>query len=159
LSLATDGPDDYLDVLILIPLALTLAAVVALHTIQGERTGWLGRAGFLLALVAIPAVMLGTLFHVVGLNELEWVGFPLGAIGFLAFLVLLGMATARAGVFPRWWGVVLALSQPLTILVALALSPISPVTDYGNYTGAIVHGAVWLAFAYLVRVQEALTAL
>jgi hypothetical protein len=58
-------------------------------------------------------------------------------------LVLGGIALVRTRLLPRWMGAALIAAQPLAILLGLAFSPISPLADHGDYTGALGHGIVW----------------
>ncbi|MBV9355218.1 MAG: hypothetical protein JO023_06775 [Chloroflexi bacterium] len=90
---------------------------------------------------------IGDLGMVIGTDALTPLAFPLGPLVWIPAMVLWGVGTARAGVVSRWIGVGLALSEPLTIVLALALAPISPVVDRGSYTGALANGLVLAGIA------------
>ena len=66
-----------------------------------------------------------------------------GGLGTLGF-VLLGAAALRAGVLPRWCGVLLMVAV-LGIPIYFAL---------GNYGGAILYGLLWLALGYVLWSQR-----
>ena len=150
-SLATLDPERYLDVLFLAPFSLTLPVFVGLHLIQRDHLGRLGRGAFWLSAGTMVAILIGQTGQVVGIDALVWLGFPVGFLGWLAGFALYGVATVRARVLPRWAGWALALSQPLAILLGVAFSPISPLADYGDYSGALAHGLVWMAMGWSLR--------
>jgi hypothetical protein len=82
-----------------------LPVLLGLHTKQAGRSGRLGAWGFSAAFGGAAAAGVGNLLED---------GFRLGLIGLLLYLpgilvftvglVLLGIATARANVLPRWYG-------------------------------------------------------
>ncbi len=73
----------------------------------------------------------------VGREVLDWL-FVLGCLGTSVGLFLLGAATLRAGVLPRWCG---------TLLI-VAVFGISVYFALGNYGGAILYGVLWLVLGY-----------
>jgi hypothetical protein len=77
-----------------------------------------------------------------GREILDWL-FVLGVFGTLG-LMLLGAATLRAGVLPRWCGVLLIVAV-LGIPIYFAL---------GNYGGALLYGLLWLALGYVLWSQR-----
>jgi hypothetical protein len=127
---------------------LGLLGVTGLYTRQVRETGWLGLAGYLLLslfyaltlafqfveafvsprlAVAAPAFVEGLL----GIADGHATGLDLGALptiyavtGGLYLLggLLLGLATFRAGILPRWTGLLLAGAVPVAP-VAVALLP------------------------------------
>lgn len=50
-------------------------------------------------------------------------------------------------------GALIALSEPLTVLAGLALSPLSPLSGFGDYFGAIAHGLIWLTTGATLRAR------
>lgn len=79
---------------------------------------------------------------------------PVGVAGWVGRFLLPGIAAARGRVEPVWGGVALALSQPLAMAAGLALLPISPLSNTGDYSGAIGHGLVWLALRVALRARH-----
>jgi hypothetical protein len=59
-------------------------------------------------------------------------------------LVLVGAATLRAEVLPRWCGVLL-------IVAVLGISVYFALGDYG---GAILYGLLWLALGYVLWIRK-----
>jgi hypothetical protein len=141
---------------------VTLFGLIGLYGAQAEAVGTLGLIGFILTFVGIALVVavlileafvipviaantagqalldpagplfggtLGLIFLVMGVSQ---------ALGF----ILLGFATARAAVLPRWAGVLLLLGGPL-----LAFTP--PLPQLVGTIGGVLMGAsfVWLGYA------------
>ena len=104
--------------LLILALLLTAAGLVGLHALQGESHGLLGSAGFYTAIAALSARALGAAVFLLGSAALEWVSLP-GTLGMLPGFVLYGLATLRAGVLPRWYGLALAFSVPVSLPLAV----------------------------------------
>ena len=125
------------DVLTLVGLAGTLVAVAGLRTLHGRRYGTLGAAASLTAL-------LGTALMIVSLAILAWLehersllpiqlgdrsalfvgvwsfrGLYLGQLVAMVGFLLLGVASIRAHMLPRWCGMLIAFCVPLSILLNL----------------------------------------
>ena len=81
---------------------------------QKESYGLLGEAGFYLALVAMTGRILGAVVFLAGNPVLEWISLPATLIMLLG-LVLYGVATLRARVLPRWYGLALIVSMPVSL--------------------------------------------
>lgn len=113
---AIPGREDV--VLFVVALLLTAAGLVALHALQGESYGLLGRVGFYVALAAIAARVLGAVVFLAGSSALEWLSLP-GTVGMTVGFVLYGLATLQAGVLPRWYGVVLIVCMPVSLPLAV----------------------------------------
>src|SRR5215210_8275376 len=119
-----------------------LGGLTGLHARQMDSYGRLGRAGFLLAFVGAALAFVGQatsgIFPQNG--TLGWIfsdpgfGFMAGILFTSLGLVLIGIATLRAGVLPRWCGFG---------LVALVLFSV-----LGAYGGFVVVGLIWLALGY-----------
>jgi hypothetical protein len=125
-----------LDIFIIIAWLLQVAGLVGFHTLQKENYGRIGRAGFYTFVVGAPAQSLGLLLVLAGSSTLGEVLINIGGFGILVGLVLYGAATLQARVLPRWCGIALIVSLPLTILLQ----------DYGG----LVFGLVWLALGYVL---------
>jgi hypothetical protein len=116
---AIPGREDV--VLFIVALLLTAAGLVGLHTLQRGSYGLLGRMGFYIVLAAIAARILGAVVFLAGSSALEWISLP-GTLGMLVGFVLYGVATLRARVLPRWYGLALVVALPLSL----------PLTTYGT---------------------------
>jgi hypothetical protein len=122
-----------------------LGGLVGLHAYQVDSYGRLGRAGFLLAFVGAALAFVGQatsgIFPQNG--TLGWLfsdpgfGFQAGILLTSLGLLLMGIATMRAGVLPRWCGFGL-----IALVIFLAL---------GAYGGFVVAGLIWLALGYALR--------
>ncbi len=92
-------------------------ALVALYAAQAEQSGLLGSLGMVLGVVGTTLVSGVVLVEIAGASGAEVdavlaAGLPsalalLGGLAFLIGLILFGAATMRAGVFPRWAGLLL----------------------------------------------------
>ena len=152
-------PEGFFFVFILVFLLLVVA-LLGLHTRQAGRSGLLGRIGFLLALIGAGALVV--LFAVVGVAE-AFFGFSpdeSAAVGMLLFvlfiafvvgIVLLGIATFRAGVLPRGAAVLFALGLPAGLVIDLLTGAFfeDEATPWGFYIGppAFAIGLLWLGYA------------
>jgi hypothetical protein len=119
-----------------------LGGLVGLHARQMDSYGRLGRAGFLLAFVGAALAFVGQATSAIFPQNgtLGWLfsdpgfGFMVGILCMSLGLVLLGVATLRTGVLPRWCGFGL-----IALVVFSAL---------GAYGGFLVVGLIWLALGY-----------
>jgi hypothetical protein len=109
---AIPGREDV--VLYIIALFFTAVGLVGLHSLQRESFGLLGKASFYLTLVVIAGRMLGAVVYLAGSTVLESTSWP-ATLSMLVGLVLYGVATLRAGVLPRWYGLVLTVSMPVSL--------------------------------------------
>jgi hypothetical protein len=92
-------------------------ALVALYAIQAESSGFLGALGMILSVVGTTLASGVVLVEIAGASGVEvdavtGAGLSgalslLGGLAFLIGLILFGIATMRAGVFPRWAGALL----------------------------------------------------
>jgi hypothetical protein len=81
-------------------------ALVALYAAQAERSGLLGSTGMVLSVVGTTLVSGVVLVEIAGASGAE-VDAVLGGLAFFVGLILFGIATMRAGVLPRWAGLLL----------------------------------------------------
>ena len=143
LSLALPDPTAVLDVTMIAPVLLTAASIWLLRQRGAMGDGVLSRVVAALAagtaLFAIP----GQVSFAAGWDGPGTVPAILVTVAFIVSIVLGGIAILRARLLPRWMGVALIVAQPLAVLLGLAFSPISPLADHGDYTGALGHGIVW----------------
>jgi len=119
-----------------------LGGLAGLHARQMDSYGRLGRVGFLLAFVGAALAFVGQatsgIFPQNG--TLGWLfsdpgfGFQAGVLLTSLGLLVMGIATMRAGVLPRWCGFGL-----IALVIFLAL---------GAYGGFVLAGLIWLALGY-----------
>jgi hypothetical protein len=117
--------------------------LVGLYARQVPRYGWLGTAGFALAFVGTASYFLSYPIYILTadgswaiLDILEYAAL----IGLFAGFPLLGVATFRARVLPRWCGVLLV-AFPVVFLLVFSL------VDYSGAARALF-GPYWLALGY-----------
>jgi len=152
-SIVRQDPHNYRDVLMYGPWLLLLATIVGIHQMQRHRAGRLERVGYVVMISSMAVVLvLGILMLLGALDGYFAVTMPVWILSMIMF----GIGTARAGVFPRWMGVAIALAQPLAMATGVALSPWIGLHDRGSFSGAVAHGTVLLAIAWAAgRVTEA----
>lgn len=129
-----------------------LVWLLGLRALQATRHGRLGKAGFVAAFVGTALLFVLTVFTPVQMflaYALEVIDERAGGVvvtllftsglflGWLVGYTLLGVATFRARVLPRWCGVLLAAQLPLLLFL---------MAFYG--AGGLALGLVWLALGY-----------
>lgn len=124
-----------------------LAALVGLHVQQRPYYGRLGMVGFAVAFVGTAFALLSTVIWMLVAGEDNFfVGlfFTLGLfVGWPVGFTLLGVATFRAKVFPRWCGLLLIAFFPVLFVI------------FSVYDTAVIwNGVVWLAFGYALWSQR-----
>ncbi len=154
----------YLFALVFLLLAVALPG---LHARQVGRSGLLGRIGFVAALIG--AVAFFVLLAVVGVAEnlfgldpdaSDVVGLVLfvAFIAFMVGIVLFGIATARAGVFPRAAGLLLALGLLGGLVIDLLTGAFfdEDATSWGYFIAltAFAVGLIWLGYALRSEREE-----
>lgn len=144
LSLAISGPSPYFDLGFVVAWLLTIPGVVGLNAAQNESYGLLGRLGSRSLVAGVIANTIGIVPLAAGNESLFWLSFPVGALLLLAGFLLLGIATLRAGVLPRWCGVALIVALPLVAVAGGVFG--APIDE--DYPGVVVMGLVWLALGY-----------
>ena len=138
------------EALYILALAGTMGGIVGLHARQAPSYGRLGTAGFLTSFTGTALLLLSlalsfTLGSIFEPTLLDLV-LGLGLWGMLLGFMVLGAATLRLGVLPRWCGVLLITCLPLAIAL-------------GDYGGGVVLGLLWLAVAYALLSQHDVSAL
>jgi hypothetical protein len=118
-----------------------LGALIGLRARQGPWYGWLGAVGFALAFVGTALLCAITVIGIVfgeALGEAVLSAiFISGVLGWLVGFPLLGIATVRARVLPRWCGVLLIAYFPLFLFL---------LASYG--WGGFALGLLWVALGY-----------
>jgi hypothetical protein len=136
--------------LYLVAMACTMVGIIGLHSRQAPSYGRLGTAGFLATFTGIALLLLGlvlsftmgSVFAPTLFDPMLGLGLWVALMGF----IVLGAATLRLGVLPRWCGVLLIICLPLAIAL-------------GDYGGGAVLGLLWLAVAYALLAQRDVSAL
>jgi hypothetical protein len=134
LDLIVANPEEIspLDILLIVALLLLAVGLAGFHTLQKGNYGRIGRAGLYTAIAGCLAQALGFLYLLLDV-EAGWL-LAAGSLGLLVGFVLYGVATLRARVLPRWYGVVFIIFWPVAILL-------------GDYAPIWI-GLVWLALGY-----------
>ena len=112
---AIPGREDV--VIYIVALLFTAAGLVGLHALQRAGYGLFGVASFYFTLAAIAGRILGAVVFLAGSTALESTSWP-ATLSMLVGLVLYGVATLRARVLPLWYGLVLILAMPVSLLLA-----------------------------------------
>jgi hypothetical protein len=132
-------------------------ALVALYAAQAERSGLLGSLGMVRGVVGTTLVSGVVLVEIAGASRAEvdvvlGTGVPsalavLGGWAFLIGLIVFGIATMRAGVFPRWAGLFLIVGD----VVFGAASFAGAAAIISEIIGALITCAalVWLGLSLL----------
>ena len=132
-----------------VALAAMLAGLAGLHARQASgRGGRLGAAGLFAALVGAALLSAGSALAVLAGGALDWLP-GLGLLGLLLGFVLSGVATFRAGLLPRWCGVLLIVCLPLAGALAGAL---------GEVALGVSLGLAWTALGYVLSTRRDLSA-
>jgi len=146
--------------------ALSVLGLIGLHLRQKDKAGRLGLIGIVLAVIgsavtfitslgfafAIPAVAAQQAepqppVELIGSSgPLAWIG-VLVLVFIFAFVpgyILTGIATARAGVLPRWAGILLSLG-----MIVLFVGEAAPSVVFLRNVGGVVTGVglAWLGYA------------
>ena len=120
-----------------------VGALLGLRARQAPAYGWLGVVGFALAFlgsvllcaITVTAIISGDVLGEAFLGTI----FISGVLGWLVGFPLLGIATVRARVLPRWCGVLLIAYFPLFGFL---------LSSYG--WGGIALGLLWVALGYVL---------
>jgi hypothetical protein len=147
-SLLADNPERYLDALMFAPLLFTSLAFLTLHRLQQSAFGRFGIAAYRLSIASLVLLLVCQPMLAAGSDRLNWLAFPVAAVAWFFGFLLYGVATIKAKVLPAWMGAAIAFSELFTTLLGIAFSPISPLADHGDYSGATGHGLIWLAIGY-----------
>jgi hypothetical protein len=143
-SLILPDPTDLLDYSMIAPMALAMLALWQLRARGAFGDGKLSTAVAGLAGLALLTVIPCQIGFATDNDPLKIVSIVCTA-AFILGLVVAGIAIIRTKALPRWMGGALIAAQPLAMILGIAFSPISPLADHGDYTGAMGHGLVWLA--------------
>lgn len=113
---------------------LAVFAITAVYIVQAMRAGRLGFAGYILLMLGI-IFQIPSIFTWIAISSgmawghdalmYQWWGgvpfLPVGTYAEIIGLILFGIATARAGVFPRWAGYCLVIAALVDLPVELPM--------------------------------------
>ncbi|WP_104524964.1 hypothetical protein [Blastococcus atacamensis] len=150
-SVIRPGPQNYRDVLWLVPGLLTMGTFACVHRAHAGGAGRWERVSYGVAQVALVLTMTATAAWGLGFDGLAFLGFPLGALAWMAGLISWGSALIRAGVLPASAGWSLILLEPGSIAAGVALSPIAGLADHGGYSGALAKAVALAAVSVALR--------
>src|SRR5215204_291856 len=115
--------------------------LVGSHVWQAPSYGRLGTVGFVAAFVGTTILFLDTWLYVIAAEatpmSVYQIGFVVGLLAWLVGFTLLGIATLRAKVLPRWCGLLLIVFFPLILFL----------TNFFG-VGGVLLGLLWLALGY-----------
>lgn len=143
---AIPGREDI--VLFVVAHLLLAVGLVGLHALQKDSYGLLGRAGFYILLVAVAVRVLHAMVFLTGSLALQWTSFP-GVLGMFVGFVLYGVATLRARVLPRWYGLGF-IGSALIMVVPGSL----PLLRYATTT---LYGLILLMLGYVLWLRRGAT--
>lgn len=147
----------YLDVLFIPALLLTLVGYTGLHVLQGRRHGLIGQMGYFMGLIASFLLLVDVATYLLGIYTLRRLVFPWDLFGALVGFLIFGIATLWTRILPWWCGLAIIHQFPLAAFVGYFMGPMSTYGGYsgpfGDYSGAILLGAIWLALGYVLRTR------
>lgn len=148
---------------------LMLFGLVGLYARQVEKTGWLGLVGFVLAFIGTVLVdsifvMASTVIHLVAVQAPALFdqaaapptfGVLVVVLGFILGYILFGIATMRAGVLPRWSGLLLIIGSAM-FMISEAVPLNASLSHLIVTIGDAIFGAgfVWMGFALWSEKRE-----
>ncbi|MGY1723322.1 hypothetical protein [Blastococcus sp. SYSU DS0533] len=153
-SVVRGGVQNYRDVFWLVPGTLTFVAFIHLHRLHAGRGGRWEQVSYAVTQTALVVITVVSVAVGLGVDELTFLGFPLGALAWMGGLLSWGASLVRAGVLPRYAGWALILLEPGSIAAGVALSPIAGLSDHGGFSGAIAKAAALCAVAVAVRALD-----
>jgi hypothetical protein len=154
-------PNILIQAIYAVGIVLLLLACTPIHLAQARRSGGLGLLAYLLAALSLMYANVAAFLTLAEMAGIEGVHQALVAsgeilpvvrvavVGCYAGLLLLGLAVARAGVFPRWAGGLVALGIPLQVLAQLLMDSARSLSFVFILGGSILFGAglFWLGWS------------
>ena len=141
--------------LLLLASILLLLSLPGMYAKQAASAGWLGLVGYvllqagILLIVTIAAIPL--MYPSVEASGENLVSFVLGIALFLG-LLLTGIATLRAGVYPRWSGILLLAAMAgffFVFFVAEFLPPIAGQLGSASFGVLLALALAWIGYLNL----------
>lgn len=131
-----------------------------IHIAQAQRAGLLGLVAYLLSVLGLVysnSVTFLTLAELAGIEEMAQALDAVGATpvmglvmyGVFLGLMLIGLAVARAGILPRWGGILLSLGIGLQVPAQFARDVSGPVFYIFTIGGSVIFGVglLWIGWA------------
>lgn len=153
-SLLADNPQRSIDALMVAPVTATLFAFIGLNRLQREHFGRFGRISAFLSFASLIFLLPCQTILTFDIERVAWLAFPVGAMLWLLGFLLYGIATLRAKTLSPWIGLGILVSEPLAAVLGIIFSPISPLADHGDYSGALAHGLVWFTIGVILTSME-----
>ena len=153
-SILRPEPQNYRDLVWVLPFTLTAVTFSFLHGVQRSVQAGLERVGYAAVMTAMALVVLGNVGLVTDQPLLAAMSFPWGALMWTVALVVFGAGTWRAGVVPWYVGLALALLEPGSIVTGLLLSPIAPLHERGGYSAGVEKGLAVAVIAIGLRAWQ-----
>ncbi len=142
--------------LLLLSSVLLLVSVPAMYSRQSAGTGWLGFAGYVLlqAGIVLLVVVASTpvLYPSLNLPTVEHPGVFLLGIALTLGLLLTGIATIQAGVFPRWAGILLLAATAgffFSFFIAEFLPPVAGQVGSAIFGLLLTLALAWIGYSTL----------
>jgi hypothetical protein len=144
---------------------LMLFGLVGLYARQVEKTGWLGLVGFVLAFIGTVLVdsifvMASTVLPLVAVQApalFDQAAAPptFGVLVVVLGYILFGIATMRAGVLPRWSGLLLIIGSAM-FMISEAVPLNASLSHLIVTIGDVIFGTgfVWMGFALWSEKRE-----
>lgn len=139
---------NFRDAIWMIPFSLTAAAFVYLHLLQRSRARRFEAGSFYFLMIASALTFLGNVGMLMNIPWLAKLGFPIGAVLWMAGLIAFGIATWITKTVPWYVGLSLILLEPGSLLTGIALSPIAPLHDRGAYSAGVEKGLALAIVAF-----------
>ena len=137
------------DVVLFVVAHLLLAVgLVELHALQKDIYGLLGRAGFYVLLAAVAVRVLHAMVFLAGSLALQWTSFP-GVLAMFVGFVLYSVATLRARVLPRWYGLAF-----IVVALIMVVPGSLPLLRYATTT---LYGLILLVLGYVLWLRRSAT--
>ena len=144
--------------LFLIASILLLLSLPGMYARQADASGWLGLAGFallqagvvLLIVLSATPLLYPSLKEAAGENAFVFVL----AIALTLGLLLTGLATARAGIYPTWAGLVLLAATAgffFDFFVAEFLPPLAGQLGSALFGALLALGLAWIGLSIMLR--------
>jgi hypothetical protein len=136
-----------------------ILACTIIHIAQAQRAGILGLIAYLVSLLSlaysnvVTFLILAELWGIEGVHE-AFLGIwhpvmRMAVYSIFLGLILLGISIARAGVLPRWSGILLALGVALQLPAQYAMELAGPLFFLFTIGGSLLCGAglIWIGWA------------
>jgi hypothetical protein len=139
------------DTIWFVPFAFTALTFIYLHRVQQHLRSAIERYAFYALMLGSALVALGNVGLTFNQSPLSKLGFPAGAMLWMAGMLFYGIAVLREKTLPKYVGWALILFEPGSILTGVALSPIAPLHERGGYSAGVEKGLAVFFMAWGMR--------